>query len=187
MPMCSASPRTPALLRGCSGAASIWGKEGILPPASSSSSHCRINVSRCVYWSWSYKLVRLALTGLRSPPSHNPLPRFQDCVYRVASATNISEFQDFGGAHPKGVDALAEMPEAQIALRLTHPPIRAQSSPRRKDAAEDSANATFKSSCIQLRLPFYRFVVFFLASRVRSDTAVLSRPSNATLFPHHHS
>src|SRR3989344_1316240 len=45
-------PRTSALFRPELGAALVWGKEGILPPASGSSSF------------------------LRSPPSHTPLSRF---------------------------------------------------------------------------------------------------------------
>jgi hypothetical protein len=34
--------------------------------------------------------------------------------------------QDNGGAHPLVMDALAEMSEAQMQMRLTHPPVRAQ-------------------------------------------------------------
>ncbi|MBP9708992.1 MAG: hypothetical protein KBD78_15250, partial [Oligoflexales bacterium] len=34
--------------------------------------------------------------------------------------------QDYGGAHPLVMDALAEMSEAQMQMRLTHPPVRAQ-------------------------------------------------------------
>jgi len=32
----------------------------------------------------------------------------------------------YGGAHPLAMDALAEMSEAQMQMRLTHPPVRAQ-------------------------------------------------------------
>ena len=34
--------------------------------------------------------------------------------------------QDYGSTHPLVMDALAEMSEAQIQMRLTHPPVRAQ-------------------------------------------------------------
>ena len=36
----------------------------------------------------------------------------------------ISVLHDYGGAHPLVMDALAEMSEAQMQMRLTHPPAR---------------------------------------------------------------
>jgi len=44
----------------------------------------------------------------------------------VSLSLRISVLQDYGGAHPLVMDALAEMPEAQMQMRLTHPPVRAQ-------------------------------------------------------------
>jgi len=43
--------------------------------------------------------------------------------------------QDYGGAHPLVMDALAEMSEAQMQMRLTPPPVRAQY-PRRGEKEE---------------------------------------------------
>jgi len=44
----------------------------------------------------------------------------------VSLSLRISVLQDYGGAHPLVMDALAEMSEAQMQMRLTHHPVRAQ-------------------------------------------------------------
>jgi len=48
----------------------------------------------------------------------------------VSLSLRISVLQDYGGAHPLVMDALAEMSEAQMQLRLTHPPVRVCVKPR---------------------------------------------------------
>ena len=53
----------------------------------------------------------------------------------VSLSLRIFVLQDYGGAHPLVMDALAEMSEAQMQMRLTHPPVRAQY-PRRRDKEE---------------------------------------------------
>ena len=54
------------------------------------------------------------MSGLPAYPRHS------------RSADRISVLQDNGGAHPLVMDALAEMSEAQMQMRLTRPPVRAQ-------------------------------------------------------------
>jgi hypothetical protein len=51
----------------------------------------------------------------------------------VSLPLRISVLQDYGGAHPLVMDALAEMSEAQIQMRLTHPPVRAQARSQREE------------------------------------------------------
>jgi len=50
----------------------------------------------------------------------------------VSLPLRISVLQDYGGAHPLVMDALAEMSEAQMQMRLTHPPVRAQARSQRR-------------------------------------------------------
>ncbi|MDP2684519.1 MAG: hypothetical protein Q8P20_05705, partial [bacterium] len=52
-------------------------------------------------------------------------------LYVVSLSLRISVLQDYGGAHPLVTDALAEMSEAQMQMRLTHPPVRAQARSQR--------------------------------------------------------
>ena len=47
-------------------------------------------------------------------------------LYVVSLSLRISVLQDYGGAHPLVMDALAAMSEGQMQMRLTHPPVRAQ-------------------------------------------------------------
>lgn len=61
---------------------------------------------------------------LRSPPSHNPSPRFHLCVHCVAFATTFCIFVRVD-AHPLVMDALAEMSEAQNTYVLAPPTVRA--------------------------------------------------------------
>ena len=51
---------------------------------------------------------------------------FSYLLYVVSLPLRISVLQDNGGAHPLVMDVLAEMSEAQIRMRLTHLPVRAQ-------------------------------------------------------------
>jgi len=50
----------------------------------------------------------------------------------VSLPLRISVLQDNGGSHPLVMDALAEMSEAQMQMRLTHPPVRAQDRSQRR-------------------------------------------------------
>ena len=85
-----ASPRLCPPAGGRLGRHAVWGKEGILPPASVSSSQWFARVFSVLYcFSFPYASW-LRLACLRSPPSHNPLSRFHDCFRGVASATEFS-------------------------------------------------------------------------------------------------
>jgi hypothetical protein len=66
-------------------------------------------------------------SALAQPPS-----TFSYLLVVVSLSLRISVLQDYGGAHPLVMDALAEMSEAQMQMRLTHPPVRAQY-PRREE------------------------------------------------------
>lgn len=144
MPLCAAFPRTPALLCGCSGSASDWGEEGILSPA--------LLLALLVYSLSLHLLVVViqACTARINGPSESahrttPLLGSIPLVRRIASATSIYEFQDFGGAHPKAF-ALAEMPEARMQMRLALPPLRAQlPRGRQRFAALPKGKCKFKS------------------------------------------
>jgi hypothetical protein len=71
----------PALRSGGEGRTAVWGEEGILSPASVSSSQMLFGVFSALYcFSLCYALW-LRLMCLRSPPSHNPSPRFHIRVY----------------------------------------------------------------------------------------------------------
>ena len=60
-------------------------------------------------------------SALAQPPSS-----FSYRLYVVSLSLLNSVLQDNGGAHPLVMDALAEMSEAQMQMRLTHPPVRTQ-------------------------------------------------------------
>src|SRR3989344_3737467 len=61
----------------------------------------------------------------RGLPPPSPLYVFQYCVWCVAFAFENS--LQFGtGTRPLVMDTLAEMPEAEKCMCLTHPPVRAQ-------------------------------------------------------------
>jgi len=66
-------------------------------------------------------------SALAQPPSS-----FSYRLYVVSLPLRSLVLQDYGGAHPLVMDALAEMSEAQMQMRLTHPPVRAQYPRRRK-------------------------------------------------------
>src|SRR3989344_1998553 len=59
----------------------VWGKEGILPPASVSSSQWFARVFSALLLLSFTRALRLRLACLRSPPSHNPLSRFHIRVF----------------------------------------------------------------------------------------------------------
>ena len=72
-------------------------------------------------------------SALAQPPSSFSYPSISQ-VFRLFLAY-------FVGAHPLVMDALAEMSEAQMQMRLTHPPVRAQTKPRsqgREECERDS-------------------------------------------------
>src|SRR3989338_7809917 len=74
--------------------------------------------------------------GLLLVPSESalaqPLSSFSYLLYVVSLSLRIYVLQDYGGAHPLVMDALAEMSEARIQMRFTHPPVSAQYSRRGK-------------------------------------------------------
>ena len=79
----------------------------------------------------SFPQLRLVSAGLDQPAQPTPFLVFI-LEFSVSLPLRISVLQDYGGAHPLVMDALAEMSEAQIQMRLTHPPVRAQYPRRRK-------------------------------------------------------
>ena len=89
------------------GAALVWGKEGILPPA------------------------RAPPRSFGVRPSHNPLPRFHFRVYFVASAFRFLAF-DWGGVRPSAWTLLAETARGKckclprVSRRRDTPPTRAR-------------------------------------------------------------
>src|SRR3989338_1167891 len=98
-----ASPRTPALRSGCSGASLFGGRKESSPQ-------------------------------LRAPPrSFGVRPRTTPLLVFISEFVLTLEFRDsyYGGAQPLVMDALAEMSEAQMQMRLTHPPVRAQARSQR--------------------------------------------------------
>ena len=121
LPLCGAGARAPA----------VWGKEGILPPASVSSSQWYFRVFSVLFRLVVRVCLCLRLTCLRSPPSHNPLPRFQNSFRGVASASDFCIVR-LRRRSSKGVDALAEMSETQTHVHLTHPPVRVRTPRPRK-------------------------------------------------------
>src|SRR3989344_252204 len=66
----------PALRSGGEGRRLFGGRKESLPPASVSSSQWFVRVFSALHRLWSFNALWLRLTCLRSPPSHNPLPRF---------------------------------------------------------------------------------------------------------------
>ncbi len=83
----------------------VWGKEGVLPPASGSSSQRSYYVYGSVQTTRDVESSSFALTCLRSPPSHNPHPRFHiellSCRFRYESFV----LQPNVGARPLALDA----------------------------------------------------------------------------------
>lgn len=63
-------------------------------------------------------------------------------LYVVSLPLRISALQDYGGAHPLVMDALAEMSEAQMQMRLTHPPVRAQARSQGRRGGEQGSLLT---------------------------------------------
>ena len=129
MPMSSAFPRQCRLLAAGSGAASIWGEEVFLPPASGSSSQWSIGVFSAVPIMWFAESVSFAWTCLRIPPSHNPPSRFHiGCMW--------CRFR-FGFLNCKITAALIRRPGrpsenargANANALAPNPPMRAQDSP----------------------------------------------------------
>src|SRR3989344_3790370 len=111
LPLCGAGARAPA----------VWGGEGILPPASVSSSPWFAKVFSALFQLVVCVRLCFRCSCLRSPPSHNPLPRFQNSFCSVASASDFCIARERRRSS-KGVDALAEMSEARSRMCLPHPP-----------------------------------------------------------------
>lgn len=83
------SPRTPALRSGCSGARLFGGRKESFPQLRSPPRSGLLEYSALPFVLWSFRVFWLRLACLRSPPSHNPLPRFQNNFHGVASATKL--------------------------------------------------------------------------------------------------
>jgi hypothetical protein len=128
LPPCGAGARAPA----------VWGKEGILPPASVSSSQWFARVFSALFWLVVCVCLFLRCSCLRSPPSHNPLPRFQNSFRGVASASDLC-IARLRRRSSKGVDALAEMSEARSRMCLPLPPCARTSRPRRTEGIAGGA------------------------------------------------
>src|SRR3989344_4006283 len=94
----------------------VWGEEGILPPASVSSSQWFARVFSALFQLVVCVCLCLRCLCLRSPPSHNPLPRFQNSFCGIASASDFC-IARLRRRSSKGVDALAEMSEGAKPLR----------------------------------------------------------------------
>src|SRR3989344_2346123 len=73
----------------------------------------------------SFPQLRLVSAGLDQPAQPTPFLVFI-LEFSVSLPLRISVTSVYGGAHPLVMDALAEMSEAQMQMRLTHPPVRAQ-------------------------------------------------------------
>src|SRR3989344_8730871 len=99
----------------------VWGEEGILPPASVSSSQWFARVFSALFRLVVFVCLCLRCLCLRSPPSHNPLPRFQNSFCGIASASDFC-IARLRRRSSKGVDALAEMSEARSRMCLPLPP-----------------------------------------------------------------
>src|SRR3989344_1235726 len=99
-----------------SGAVSDWGEEGILSPARSPpriaglvfivASTCRGNTNSTA------RMNGPSESAHRTTPLLVSIP----CVRGVASASNTSEFQDSGGAHPKAFALFDELLKAEDAF-----------------------------------------------------------------------
>ena len=74
-------------------------------------------------------------SALAQPPFSFSYP-----LYVVALSLLDLVLQDNGGAHPLVMDALAEMSEAQMQMRLTHPPIRAQARSQREERSASGSS-----------------------------------------------
>src|SRR3990167_855456 len=103
-----ASPRTPALRCGCWGVSLFGGRKESSPQ-------------------------------LRAPPrSFGVRPRTTPLLVFILEFVVSLPLLDsvapvYGGAHPLVIDALAEISEAQMQMRLTHPPVRAQARSQREE------------------------------------------------------
>ena len=91
--------------------------------------------------------------GLLLVPSESALAQPPLLVFKIAFVVSlslrISVLQDNGGAHPLAMDALAEMSEAQMQMRLTHPPVRAQY-PRRGETRKRRGCSLLKRNIVRI-------------------------------------
>jgi len=75
LPLCGAGARAPC---------SVWGEEGILPPASVSSSQWFARVFNALFWLVVCVCLCLRRSCLRSPPSHTPF-----LVFKIAFVVSL--------------------------------------------------------------------------------------------------
>src|SRR3989344_6085994 len=117
-----AFPRTPALRSGCSGAMLFGGRKESSPQ------------------------LRAPPRAFGVRPRTTPLPRFQDSVRGVASASDFF-IARLRRRSSKGVDALAEMSEARSRMCLPHPPCARTSRPRRAEGIVGRDSLKHKTPC----------------------------------------
>ena len=102
-----ASPRTPALRSGCSGAMLFGGRKESFPQLRSPPRSGLLEYSVLPFVLWSFRVFWLRLACLRSPPSHNPPSRFQNSFRGVASASDfciarLRRHSSFSHGRPSG-------------------------------------------------------------------------------------
>ena len=122
-----ASPRTPALRSGCSGAMLFGGRKESFPQLRSPPRSGLLEYS--VLYRFS---LNVGLFGFVSVPSESALAQPPSSFSYPSISQDFRLFLAYYvGAHPLVMDALAEMSEAQIRIaHLTHPPVRVCAKPR---------------------------------------------------------
>ena len=144
---------------------SIWGKEGILPPASGSSSQWSARVfSALLRLSFTCALWLRCLC-LRSPPSHNPLPRFQNsacvaslpllkfCIAIERRRSSVSPERPIENARGANANALA--PES-ARTRADSPTQRAQIPPSQNASNETAGLPRLHETTNAIRALLFR-------------------------------
>jgi len=125
--------------------------------------------------------VGLFLASLVIPPSPSLLLVFI-ILFGVSLLLLDYRTSFFYGAHPLVMDALAEMPEAQVS-RACPEFVITQTLPTRA-CTRKSLPVRFGNT--KLLFQFFRFVLFFLLSRELRDTESLLRPRHEETFPLRH-
>ena len=184
MPRSAAVPRRYPRARGAARAAPLIGERKESSPQLGlrfAVIHYRFGFSRT---STIVCISCLASSCLQRPPIAQPLSTFSRLLSCTRFRCQVFSLHLFVGAHPTAPDALAEMPEAQMQMRLP-PAVRAQKSPPRgnQSAARSRSQKTKiqnpKSSCTRHSARFCQFVLSCLASRVQKDISLLSHPRHA--------
>jgi len=122
------------LRAGGSGAMLFGGRKESFPQLRSPPRSGLLEYSVLPFVLWSLNASWLRLACLRSPPSHNPLSRFQDCFRGVASATEFSiarlrRRSSFSHGRPSGNvrgSNTSCLPPACASTHTLYPPVRAR-------------------------------------------------------------